>query len=245
MRQICDESEGVRTMAMELTDEFVVRLSVAEAWALLTDLERIAPCLPGARLDEASDGEFKGVVRVKVGPITVEYKGTATFEQLDETSHTLVLKASGRETRGQGNASATVTGKLVGDGATTKVDLRTDLEITGKVAQFGRGVLADVSSKLLGQFVKNLENDLIAAGTSTETAAPATDAAPTLTTAESVTSKAPGSVAPGSVAPKRAAEPEPLNLVRLVGGSIGKRILPGVVLVVFARLVRHLRKRRS
>jgi hypothetical protein len=235
---------------MELTDQFVVPLAVEDAWALLTDVERIAPCLPGARLDEASDGQFKGAVRVKVGPITVEYKGTATFESLDAANHTLVLKASGRESRGQGNASATVTGALVGDGTSTTVDLRTDLEITGKVAQFGRGVLADVSSKLLGQFVKNLENDLIAAGTSAPshaeeglappsepTGAPAnpddTIAVPTVT-----------ATTPPPTSTVHPAEPEPLNLVRLVGGSLGKRLLPGVVLVALAAIARRIRRIR-
>jgi uncharacterized protein len=135
-------TEGSHTVAVELTDQFTVPLGIEEAWALLTDVDRIAPSMPGARLDESVGGEYKGAVRVKVGPITVEYKGTAMFESLDEANHKLVLKASGRETRGQGNASALVTGTLTDQADSTMVDLRTELEITGKVAQFGRGVLA-------------------------------------------------------------------------------------------------------
>jgi hypothetical protein len=127
----------------------------------LTDVGRIAPCLPGARLDEVVDGEYRGVVRVKVGPITVEYKGVASFAELDEVGRRVVLRAQGRETRGQGNASATVTATLVPVGAATRVAVSTELDISGRVAQFGRGALADVSSKLLGQFVKNLERDLM------------------------------------------------------------------------------------
>ena len=241
-------------MAMELTDQFVVPLAIEDAWALLTDVERIAPCLPGARLDGISDGEFKGVVKVKVGPITVEYKGTARFESLDESSHTLVLKASGRESRGQGNASATVTGELVSEGASTKVDLHTDLQITGKVAQFGRGVLADVSSKLLGQFVKNLENDLIAAGATA--AMPTSDPAPVVDGAlgdvtqdltnpdDTVAIPTVSATTPPPPATVRPAEPEPVNLVRLIGGSIGKRVLPAFALLAFASLARRIRRRR-
>jgi hypothetical protein len=146
---------------MELEDEFEVPLGVPETWSLLTDVGRIAPCLPGARLDEVVDGEYRGVVRVKVGPITVEYKGVASFAELDEVGRRVVLRAQGRETRGQGNASATVTATLVPVGAATRVAVSTELDISGRVAQFGRGALADVSSKLLGQFVKNLERDLM------------------------------------------------------------------------------------
>jgi hypothetical protein len=160
---------------MELADEFEVPLGVPETWDLLTDVGRIAPCLPGARLDEVVDGEFHGVVRVKVGPITVEYKGVATFAELDEEGRRVVLRASGRETRGQGNASATVTATLAAAGAATRVAVSTELDITGRVAQFGRGALADVSSKLLGQFVKNLEKDLASGG---EVAREPTAAAP-------------------------------------------------------------------
>jgi carbon monoxide dehydrogenase subunit G len=147
---------------MELTHEFEVAVPVAEAWAVLTDVERIAPCLPGAELKEVEGDEYRGVVKVKVGPISASYRGAAHFEELDEATHRAVLKAEGRETRGQGNASATITATLSESGSGTKVQVATDLSITGKVAQFGRGVLADVSGKLLDQFVQNLETMVLA-----------------------------------------------------------------------------------
>src|SRR3954468_7063547 len=140
---------------MEINDSFRVDLPVEETWRVLMDIERIAPCMPGAQLQEVAGDEYRGVVKVKVGPITAQYKGAASFTELDEANHKAVLKAEGRETRGQGNASATITATLVPDGDGTKVSVVTDLTITGKVAQFGRGVMADVSAKLLNQFVES------------------------------------------------------------------------------------------
>ncbi|MGH3579652.1 MAG: SRPBCC family protein, partial [Mycobacterium sp.] len=137
---------------MELTNDFRVGVPLETAWVVLTDVERIAPCLPGAELREIEGEEHRGVVKVKVGPITAEYRGKATFVEKDEPAHRAVLRAEGRETRGQGNANATITARLQADGDGTKVSVVTDLAITGKVAQFGRGVLADVSAKLLAQF---------------------------------------------------------------------------------------------
>ncbi|HEV7885939.1 MAG TPA: SRPBCC family protein, partial [Acidimicrobiales bacterium] len=147
---------------MELTNEFRVSVPVEQAWAVLTDVERIAPCLPGAELQEVEGDEYRGVVKVKVGPITASYKGKATFVEKDDNAHRAVLKAEGRDTRGAGNASALITASLTGDGASTSVSVVTDLTVTGKVAQFGRGVLADVSAKLLGQFVECLETTVLA-----------------------------------------------------------------------------------
>ncbi len=149
---------------MELNNEFRVPVSVPETWKVLTDLERIAPMLPGAQLQEVEGDQYRGVVKVKVGPITAQYKGSATFEDVDEAGGKVVLKATGRDTRGQGNASALITAIMTPDGDGTKVTVSTDLTITGKVAQFGRGVLADISGKMIGQFVDALEADLIASG---------------------------------------------------------------------------------
>src|SRR5579862_4251670 len=149
---------------MELTNDFRVGVSVPEAWKVLTDVERIAPMLPGAQLQEVEGEEYRGVVKVKVGPITAQYKGQATFVERDENAGRVVLRASGRDTRGQGNASATITATMIPDGDGTKVTVLTDLTITGKVAQFGRGVLAEVSGKLIGQFVDNLHRDVLSGG---------------------------------------------------------------------------------
>jgi carbon monoxide dehydrogenase subunit G len=157
---------------MELTNEFVVPVKVDEAWGLLTDVERIAPCMPGAELQEIEGEEYRGIVKVKVGPITAQYKGKATFIEKDDGAHKAVLRAEGRDTRGQGNANATITATLVAEGDGTRVTVVTDLAITGRAAQFGRGVMADVSTKLLGQFVDCLEKNVLAAGA----AAPAASA---------------------------------------------------------------------
>src|SRR4051794_457824 len=146
---------------MELTNEFRVAVPQSEAWTLLTDVERIAPCMPGAELQEIEGDEYRGIVKVKVGPITAQYKGKATFVERDEAGGKAVLRAEGRDTRGQGNANATITALLVADGDGTKVTVTTDLTVTGRVAQFGRGVLADVSGKLLGQFVDCLESNVL------------------------------------------------------------------------------------
>jgi uncharacterized protein len=172
---------------MELTNDFEVAVPVDEAWTVLTDIERIAPCMPGAQLQEVEGDEYRGIVKVKVGPITAQYKGTATFVEKDDDKHVAVLKADGRDTRGQGNANAVITARLEPAGDATKVSVNTDLTVTGKVAQFGRGVLADVSAKLLDQFVENLETTVLGgngggaepgAGPAAETAAATTDAHP-------------------------------------------------------------------
>ncbi len=146
---------------MELTNEFHVAVPLERAWAVLTDVELIAPCLPGAQLEEIEGNEYRGGVKIKVGPITAQYKGKATFLEKDDVNHKAVLRAEGRDTKGQGNASATITATLVAAGTGTDVKVSTDLTITGKVAQFGRGVLADVSAKILGQFVTCLEHDVL------------------------------------------------------------------------------------
>ena len=146
---------------MELINTFDVSVPVDQAWAVLTDVERIAPCLPGAQLQEVEGDEYRGIVKVKVGPITAQYKGKATFAELDEAGHRAVLDASGRDTRGAGNANATITAVLTEADGGTHVEVTTDLTVTGKVAQFGRGVLADVSAKLLTQFVENLETTVL------------------------------------------------------------------------------------
>jgi uncharacterized protein len=155
---------------MELTNEFTVGVPVDRAWAVLTDVELIAPCLPGAQLQEVEGDEYRGVVKVKVGPITAQYKGAARFLERDEAGHRAVLRAEGRDTRGQGNANATITAVLTPTGEGTSVSVVTDLTITGRVAQFGRGVLADVSTKLLGQFADCLQTKLLAGEESGATA---------------------------------------------------------------------------
>ncbi len=164
---------------MELNNEFRVAVPASTTWQVLTDVQRVAPCIPGAQLLSVDGDDFTGAVKVKVGPITVSYKGDASFQEKDEAAQRVVIKASGKETRGSGNAAALVTAQLKDEGDATHVLITTDLTISGKAAQFGRGVLADVSSNLIGQFARNLEADLLggaapaAASTSTTAASPA------------------------------------------------------------------------
>jgi carbon monoxide dehydrogenase subunit G len=146
---------------VELVNEFRVPVPVEQAWTVLTDVERVAPCIPGAQLLSVDGDDFTGAVKVKVGPITVSYKGEATFQEKDEAAQRVVIKANGKETRGSGNAAALVTAQLQGDTSGTIVAITTDLTISGKAAQFGRGVLADVAGNLIAQFAKRLEADVL------------------------------------------------------------------------------------
>ena len=255
---------------MELNNEFRVGVTVPETWKVLTDVERIAPMLPGAQLQEVEGDEYRGIVKVKVGPITAQYKGAATFLERDETGGRVVLKASGRDTRGQGNASATITVTMTPDGDGTKVDVATDLTITGKVAQFGRGVLAEVSAKLMGQFVDSLEADLASSGGSSPAAAvPATTGTGTSegSTGESGSSASATAGAPTSTAtttdpdsdattsngtsptrsdagPRRidAPEAEPVDLLAVAGGSTVKRLVPVVIVALVLAVLLRRRK---
>ena len=137
---------------MELVNEFTVNRPIDEAWAVLTDIERIAPCLPGAQLQEIEGEHYRGVVKVKVGPISAALKGEAHFVERDDANHRAVLKGDGRDTKGNGNASALITATLEQVNPTSaKCVVHTDLNMTGKVAQFGRGALGDISSKLMQQ----------------------------------------------------------------------------------------------
>src|SRR4051794_33588437 len=151
---------------MKLEHEFTVPTSVDEAWKVLLDVERVAPCMPGATLLTVDGDDFTGTVKVKVGPIQVTYKGQAKFAELDESAHRAVIEASGKEARGSGTAAATVTAILTSAGAaSTTVKVETDLNVTGRPAQFGRGVMAEVGGKLIGQFAKCLAEELAAPAT--------------------------------------------------------------------------------
>jgi uncharacterized protein len=225
---------------VKIEDEFRVDVPVEETWKVLLDVERIAPCMPGAQLQEIEGEEYRGIVKVKVGPITAQYKGAARIIETDEVAHKVVLHADGRDTRGQGNASATVTATLTPDGGGTRVHIDTDLNITGKVAQFGRGVMADVSSKLLGQFATNLERDVLSGNGAGATSTPATDAAPAAGAA-GVTA---ASDAP-SIRTVDAPEAEPVDLFDTAGNAVAKRVVPILVVLVAFLAFRSIRKRRK
>lgn len=183
---------------MDLSNEFTVPVPVERAWEVLTDVELIAPCLPGAQLQEIEGEEYRGIVKVKVGPITAQYKGAAVFQEQDVENRRIVLKAEGRDTRGQGSASALITATMTetttDSGVSTHVVVDSDVTIKGKVAQFGRGMIAEVSAKLLTQFVECLEGKL------GDEPASAPDAAPPPTEA-------------ADHAPAEAAEPAPMREV--------------------------------
>ena len=233
---------------MEITDSFRVSTPIDATWKVLLDIEGIAPCLPGAQLQEVEGDEYRGVVKVKVGPITAQYKGAARLAEIDESNHRIVIDASGRDTRGQGNAKATIVVTMESEGAGTKVDVTTDLSITGKVAQFGRGVLADVSSKLMGQFVENIERDVLttAGGGDTSHAG-----GPYEQALESVPGIAHGNghagpqAAPAVTGPRRIDSPEaePVDLFGVAGAPLTKRLVPiGVAALVLFVLWRVLRR---
>jgi len=154
---------------MELNNEINVNAPIQEVWEAFNTPERIAPCLPGAELQEVDGDNFNGLVKIKVGPITAQYKGTATYLEKNEDAQKIIIKGDGRDTRGAGNASAIITAQLSEvSAAVTNVNVRTELTITGKVAQFGRGAISDVSGKLMTQFAQNLEK-LLESSAETET----------------------------------------------------------------------------
>jgi uncharacterized protein len=146
---------------MEFTNEFIVPTRPDAAWALLTDIPRIAPCLPGATITSFGDGRYEGAVTVKVGPIKVGYRGTASFTELDTSNRRMMLDARGTESNGKGSANAIITVDLLDEGSgKTRVLVSTHLQVTGKVAQFGRSAMADIGARLVGQFAANLETML-------------------------------------------------------------------------------------
>jgi carbon monoxide dehydrogenase subunit G len=145
---------------VQLENSFTVPVPVDEAWRVLLDIERIAPCMPGAALDSVEGDSFTGRVKVKLGPINLTYQGKASFVEKDEAAHRAVIDGRGKDQRGNGTAAALITAQLKGEGNTTRVDVVTDLNITGRPAQFGRGVMTDVGNKLLGQFADKLAAQL-------------------------------------------------------------------------------------
>ena len=202
---------------MELKSDFEVSVGVDRAWEVLTNPELIAPCLPGARLDEVEGDEFKGAVKVKVGPISSEYRGKATMVEMNRDDLRIVIRAEGRDSRGAGNAAADITAVMeAASEHSTRVEVITDLKISGKVAQFGRGVLGDVSAKLMGQFVDNLEAMLAESATGEDAEAEDSDDAE----------------AAGESAPAAPAEPEAVDLMDAV--PKGLRFLSPLIAPVLA-----------
>jgi uncharacterized protein len=265
-------------MAMEMDHSFTVPVPPDQAWDVLLDVQRVAPCMPGATVDEVDGDVVNGRIKVKVGPVSLTYKGTAKFTERDPEAHVVVLEASGKETRGAGTASASVRATMAPEasGSGTQVTMHTTMNVTGRPAQFGRGVMVEVGGKLVEQFAANLaklisgdapagpggSDDPSGSAQSTADAAPGTSAGsvdgngaaavtadPHTGNGSASTTSAPVPAA-STVPAASASAPEPdnsLNLVKLVGPALLKRLVPvaagAVVLAVLSRL--FWRRRRG
>src|SRR5215831_13204999 len=245
---------------MKLDNTFTVGVPIDQAWSVLTDLELIAPCMPGAQLTGVNDGVYTGKVKIKVGPVTAEYSGTARFAEKDVDTYRAVIDARGRDSRGNGNATAVISAQLAPEGESTRVTVTTDLTIAGRIAQFGSGMIKEVSAKLLGQFVACLESRLggglsFLGGPGGLSAA----ASPAAGATGSATVAAAGSASPAAVAPSTAQaaaasgttaaggavaasgpEPAALDLMSVAGGAIYKRLVPLVVGLVVVGVIIYL-----
>ncbi|SDH87333.1 SRPBCC family protein [Nonomuraea jiangxiensis] len=242
-------------MAMRFEHEFTVPVPIEQAWAVLLDVERVAPCLPGATLDLFEDDEFTGRMKVKVGPITVTYRGSARFEDVDKDSSSLTIKASGKEARGSGTASATVKARMVPRGEATAVTVETSFNVTGRPAQFGRGVMAEVGGKLIEKFAANLAalltESTVEPAPAAAPAAPQKDAGRATAQDERHLSAVPAPPAQearpvGTLRTSRTADEEALDLLEIAGQPLLKRLAPVagalaallVIVWVIRRLIR-------
>lgn len=212
---------------MKLENEFRVSVPIDRAWEVLTDIPLITPCLPGASLTDHDADDYKGKIKIKVGPVTADYSGSAVFVTRDEATHHVEISASGRDSRGSGNASATITADMSTDGDGTKVSIVTDLKISGKVAQFGKGMIAEVSGKLIDQFVDCIEQELLGEAIIDQVAAESTTAS--------------GAAAPARPRPQQA---ETLDLMEYAGNSVYKRLIPVMAVIAVLIALRLVLKRR-
>ena len=226
---------------MELQHSFSVPVDIDRAWAVLVEIEQVAPCMPGAALDTVDGDEFTGSVKVRLGPIGITYKGKARFVEKDQVAHRAVIDAQGKDARGNGTASATVTATLHPQDDGTRVEVNTDLAITGKPAQFGRGVMVDVGNKLIGQFADCL------AGKLAKPAGPAADgpaaAAPAAVSGPPLAASQPDTPQTSPEAP--AEEVAPIDLMASAGPAVLKRLAPVALLLAVLVLVIVLRRRRG
>ncbi|WP_158887736.1 SRPBCC family protein [Amycolatopsis anabasis] len=236
---------------MRLDHEFTVPASVEEVWQAVIDPERVAPCMPGATLKGVDGAAFQGTVKVKLGPISLLYKGSGEFLERDEAARKVVIKASGKDARGAGTASATVTVTLAAEGDRTRGTVATDLQVTGKPAQFGRGLISEVGGKILDSFAACLAEKL---GTTAEpepekpgaTAAEPEPEKPG-TAAEPEPEKPAESASPKLTTVENNRETEAIDLVDLAGAPVAKRLAPliagAAALLVLLAVLRRLRRR--
>ncbi len=258
---------------MKISNEFTVHTPIDKAWAVLTDLEGIAPCLPGAQLTGVDGDVYSGKVKIKVGPVVSDFSGTAKFVEKDDTAYRAVIDAKGKDSRSAGNASAVITAALRADGDSTVVSVDTDLKISGKLAQFGSGMIKEVSGKLLTQFAESLEAKIGAGDAVVEETAPvaAADNSVAVAIPGGESAAFPGEAQPvikatpevggpsaavdaGAPAPRpqrtwtpqEQNEPEPLDLMEYAGGSIRRRLIPvaiGAAVLVAAVVVYRVARR--
>ena len=234
-------------MAMEMDHSFTVPVPPDRAWDVLLDVEKIAPCMPGATVDEFDGEVVTGRIKVKVGPVSLTYRGTAKFTERDPDARVILLEASGKETRGAGTASATVRATLEPEsgGEGTTASMHTTMNVTGRPAQFGRGVMVEVGSKLVEQFAQNLRQLIAEDGAAGGNAVEAEAEAEAGAGAAGTSQDGPGSTQPSPVVPAAATTATPtaptptaqppaasadsINLVKLVGPSLLKRVIPVAV----------------
>lgn len=252
---------------MELDHEFTVPVPVDQAWPVLLDVERIAPCMPGATLDSVDGDDFTGRLKVKLGAMTITYKGSARIAARDEDTHTVSIEGTGKESRGAGTASANVQAQLHGEGDSTRVTVHTKLNITGRPAQFGRNIMSEVGGKLIGRFADNLAEEIARPTETPEAAAPAPAEEPQTAPAEPAPQAAEAAqpqTAPAepkaSTEPKESVEAAPqrpvaarpsndeaINLLEFAGPSIAKRLAPVAAGLVglwgLWRIVRRVRRK--
>lgn len=230
---------------MKIENEFVVDAPVQQAWDAMLDLARIAPCLPGASIDEAADEEYQGTMAIKLGPISTRYRGTVRIEETDEENHRAVLRANGKETRGQGSASATITSTLYEENGSTRVHVETDMQVAGRIAQFGRGIMQDVAEELMDRFSTCVEQEIVGGGVEEE---PKQEAEADTSEQEADSTESSASV-DGQQEGQRdressPREAEPLDLGGISRGALVKRaapILAGLAgLGLFTVLIRFL-----
>ncbi|MCG3774802.1 MAG: hypothetical protein JW395_1627 [Nitrospira sp.] len=217
---------------MKLQNEFLVDAPLADTWAMLLDVRRVAECLPGATLEsDGTDGIYRGSMQMRLGPMTLAYKGTVRMAEIEEDSHSVTMGIKAKELKGQGTASARIRNQLeLGENGATRVSVETDLNITGRPAQFGRGIMEDVASKMLDDFAKRIEQEVV--GNNGHAGAPETTTG--------------GALPPGSSPPPTAEDTAQLDLGSVIAGPIVKRVGVGVgaaVAVVIALSI--LRRRRT
>lgn len=227
---------------MKLEHNFTVPAPVDTVWKAILDPERVAPCFPGATITSASGAEFAGTVKVRLGPISLQYKGAGRFTETDDAAYRTVIEASGTATGGQSTAAATVTTTLAGTGESTAVQVLTELSITGKPAQFGRGMMEDVGKKIIGQFAECLANTL---GPEQGPAAPAPAArvASAAVPAAPVATPATARAAATSVQPAVPADDE-IDLLDAAGPAVAKRVIPAVGALGLLLLIIYWLRRR-